>query len=374
MKIAVIRSECSFRKGGAERYAANLCRSLANMGHQVWVLAEIFDPAIHPELIHIPVRVDRSTSWARNRSFHENSQKALAGLEVDAVLALSRSFPADAFRVSDPLHRFWMKIRYPGKLHRFLQNRNPRHRAILELEESILDPANTRMIITNSRLSKTIIREHYAYPADRIHVVYNGVDLEKFQPDGQRPASTEDVKLLFVGQDFQRKGLALVIEALALLKQRSRLCSLRVVGRGKADRYKKLAERLGVGDLVTFEGPSDHIQAAYQQADLLVFPSFYDPFANVCLEALACGLPALTTTTNGSSEVITDGIDGYVISGEPVPRADSIAAKVAAFCGLHPQHRDSMRSAARETAISYTTEANAQQVVELLSRKEAVNG
>lgn len=374
MKIAVIRSECSYRKGGAERYAANLCRSLAEMGHEVWVLAEKFDPDIHPALVHIPIQVDRSTSWSRNRSFNANSQKALAGLEVDAVLALSRSFPSDAFRVSDPLHRYWMKIRYPGKLHRFLQTLNPRHRAILELENAILDPANTRMIITNSRLSKTIIREHYDYPEDRIHVIYNGVDLEKFRPDGTRLTSSREVRLLFVGQDFQRKGLRTLIEALSLLKQRSRPCMLRVIGRDNPEPYRRLAARLGVADLVTFEGPSKDIHKAYQEADLFVFPTFYDPFANVCLEALACGLPALTTTTNGSSEIITDGIDGYVISGEPTPRAESIAAKVASFCGLNPQLRDAMRKAAREAALNYTTEANARKVAELLQRKEATRG
>ena len=133
MKIAVIRQECSFRKGGAERYAANLCRELVEMGHQVWVLAEAFEPSIHPDLVHVPVGVNHITSASRSNSFHRNSQQALAGLDVDAVLALSRSHPSHAFRVSDPLHRFWMKIRYPGKLHRFLQTLNPRHRAILNL-------------------------------------------------------------------------------------------------------------------------------------------------------------------------------------------------------------------------------------------------
>ncbi|RYD30485.1 MAG: glycosyltransferase family 1 protein [Verrucomicrobiaceae bacterium] len=374
MKVAVIRSECSYRKGGAERYAANLCRSLVELGHEVWVLAEKFDADIHPALIHIPIQVDRSSSWSRNRSFNRNSQKALAGLEVDAVLALSRSFPSDAFRVSDPLHRYWMKVRYPGKLHRFLQTLNPRHRAILELENAILDPANTRMIITNSRLSKTIIREYYDYPEDRIHVIYNGVDLDKFRPAAERPPSSGPVRLLFVGQDFQRKGLGTLIEALALLEQRSRPCTLRVIGSDNPAPYRKLAARLGVADLITFAGASKEIHTAYQEADLFVFPTFYDPFANVCLESLACGLPALTTTTNGSSEIITDGIDGYVISGEPFPRADSIAAKVAAYCGLGAQHRDAMRTAARETALTHTIEANARRVAELLSGKEVPRG
>ena len=369
MKFAVIRSECSYRKGGAERYAANLCRSLAEMGHDVRVLAEMFDPEIHPALRHIPIQVDRTSSWSRNRSFHENSQKALHGLKLDAVLALSRSFPSDAFRVSDPLHRYWMKIRYPGKIHRFLQSLNPRHRAILELENAILDPANTRMIITNSTLSKAIIREHYDYPEDRIHVVYNGVDLEKFQPLPAKSAAEGRTRLLFVGQDFKRKGLALVLEALAMTGGRGN-CHLRVAGGDDPRRYKDLAAKLGVADRVTFAGATGDIQTAYQEADLLVFPTFYDPFANVCLEALACGLPALTTTTNGSSEIISDGVDGYVITGEPAPSAASIAGKVAMFAELDGERRGAMRAAARRTALKYTMEANARRVVELLTRKD----
>ena len=166
MKIAVIRSECSFTKGGAERYAANLCRELCNMGHEVWVLAEIFDPKIHPDLKHIPIKVNRATSSLRNQSFNNNAQEAVKTIETDAVIALSRSSPSDAFRVSDPLHCFWMTIRYPGKIHRFLQSLNPRHKTILKMEKAILDPANTRMIVTNSQLSKKIIGEYYNYPQE----------------------------------------------------------------------------------------------------------------------------------------------------------------------------------------------------------------
>lgn len=369
MKIAVIRMECSYRKGGAERYAANLCKALATMGHQVWVLAETFDPAIHPDLIHIPIKVDRTSSWSRNNSFNRNSQEAVAKLDADAVLALSRSFPSDAFRVSDPLHRFWMKIRYPGKLHRWLQELNPRHRAILKLENAILDPANTRMIITNSQLSKTVIREYYDYPAERIHVVYNGVDLEKFRPAPREVSAGEAVRLLFVGQDFKRKGLAPVIDALAAVRAKGLDCQLRVIGRDNPEPYRQQAVRLGIADSIQFEGPSGTIQTAYQAADLFVFPTLYDPFANVCLEALACGLPVLTTTTNGSSEVVTEGADGYVIHGEPSGLASGIAGKVITFCQLPAAEREAMRHRARAKAEGFTTEANAATVVRLLAQK-----
>jgi UDP-glucose:(heptosyl)LPS alpha-1,3-glucosyltransferase len=370
MKIAVIRQECSYRKGGAERYAANLCKALAELGHHVYVLAETFDPAIHPALTYIPIKVNRATSSTRGNSFHKNSQAALTAIAPDAVLALSRSFPSDAFRVSDPLHRYWMQIRYPGKIHRALQHLNPRHRTILNLEKNILNPANTRWIITNSQLSKTLIRQHYQYPADRIHVLYNGVDLNQFQPNPNRPPSNSEINLLFVGQDFKRKGLAPVIDALAHVHTTGHTPTLRVIGRDDPAPYRAQAAKLGLSNHITFEGPSTSIQTAYQNADLFVFPTLYDPFANVCLEALACGLPVLTTTTNGSSEVVTENADGYIVDGAATGLATRLAEKITTFCALPPPTRDAMRAHARTGAERFTTRANAQAIVDLFATKK----
>lgn len=351
------------KKGGAERYAANLCRCLAEAGHTVLVVAEIFDPAVHPAIVHISVKVDRTTSASRTKSFHERSQTAVAALEADAVLALSRTFPADAFRVSDPLHRYWMEIRYPGAVRRFIERCNPRHRAILALEDGILDPANTRMIITNSKLSKMLIGERYDYPAERIHVVYNGVDLETFSPSfGAQTA--EAIRLLFVGQDFRRKGLAPLLEALALVQKYSP--TLRVIGRDDPAPYRALAGSLGIADRVSFEGPSGKIQEAYRSADLFVFPTLYDPFANVCLESLACGLPVLTTSTNGSSEIVGEGAEGYVVDGSVTGLPERLAEKIDIFCALSNDARERMRRAARIKAEGFTITTNASKVVGLL--------
>ena len=367
MKIAVIRSECSFTKGGAERYAANLCRELCEMGHEVWVLAEIFANDIHPDLKHVPIKVNRTTSSRRNRSFNKNAQIEAQKLKADRVIALSRSYPSDAFRVSDPLHCFWMKIRYPGKVHQFLQSLNPRHKAILEIEKAILDPNNTRMIVTNSKLSKKIIGEYYDYPQDRIHVIYNGVDHSQFTADTSL-RKRETLELLFVGQDFKRKGLGPVIEAVALAKNDGYVCQLRVIGRDNPSPYQEQAKKLSILDLVTFEGPTRQIQDAYRAADLFVFPSLYDPFANVVLESLACGLPAITTTTNGSSEIITEGEDGYVIRGATDHLATDIAACISKFCSLDNRQQQRMRQHARSTAEAYTIRANAEQFIAHLSQ------
>ncbi|MDF3059539.1 MAG: hypothetical protein K0R17_3754 [Rariglobus sp.] len=369
MRIAVIREECSFTKGGAERYAANLCNSLASLGHEVFVLSAKFGTGLNPAIRHVPIAVNRLTSSSRTRSFHENAQKALVGLNADRVFALSRSFPADAFRVSDPIHRFWMRIRYPNRVVRALQTLNPRHRTILKLEDNIFEAAHTGVIVTNSELSKTIILANHPFPAERIHVVYNGVDLKTFAPSVGMPPPEPDggARLLFVGQDFKRKGLGPLVRAMAVLKSDGVKCRLRVVGRDKTEPYERLARELGTADVISFEGPSGKIQEAYRQADLLVFPSLYDPFANVCLEALACGLPVLTTTTNGSSEVVTDGHDGYVVDGAETGLAENLIAKIKAFANLEQTQQQAMRQHARVKAERFTTEANARRIVDVLT-------
>ncbi len=368
MKIAIIRNECSYTKGGAERYAANLSKCLCEQGHEVTVLAERYDESIHPDLEFIPIKVNRFSSATRTNSFNENAQAALAGREFDQVIALSRSFPSDAFRISDPIHRFWMQIRYPGALNRSLQSLNPRHKAILEIEKQIIDPANTRIVITNSKLSKRLIADHYPdYPQDRIHVIYNGVDLEKFAPDGEHQPSAE-LKLLFVGHDFKRKGLAAVIDAVSLAQKSGVNCQLRVIGRDKPEAYIAQAESLGISQSVTFEGATQSIQDAYRQADLFLFPSLYDPFANVVLEALACGAPTLTTTTNGSSEVVNEDQTGYVVDYPSDQLSEQIAACIQKFDSLSTEQQLQMRHAARQTAEKFTIENNAENVVNALSQ------
>ena len=135
MKIAVVRKECGFKRGGAERYCANLCRKLLETGHEVTLLVKECEPDIHPGLRAVRVPVVNLTSSIRNRSFHHNSQTLLGHLDVDLVYALSRTYPADAFRVSDPLHVNWLDIRYPGLFENWLEHLNPRHKQLFHRKE-----------------------------------------------------------------------------------------------------------------------------------------------------------------------------------------------------------------------------------------------
>ncbi|MDB4623906.1 glycosyltransferase, partial [Akkermansiaceae bacterium] len=132
--------------------------------------------------------------------------------------------------------------------------------------------------------------------------------------------------------------------------------------------FKEQASSLDILEAITFEGPTRKIQAAYQSADLFVFPSLYDPFANVVLESLACGLPALTTTTNGSSEIITEDSDGYIIEGATDHLATDLADRIQRFCKLSPIERSGMRKTAVLTASNFSVTANASAFITALDQ------
>lgn len=365
MKIAVIRKECSLLKGGAERYCANLCRALAERGHQVYVLAHKMDSDLHPDLQHIPIQVNSFSSSSKNLSFHRNCQNALKQLQVDRVYALSRSYPADAVRVSDPLHSAWMKLRYPSKWRLFVERLNPRHRAILRLENGMYQPDNVGVIITNSRLTKRQVNEIFGYPLERIYVVYNGVDLQKFSPAREYKPVLDKIRLLFVAMDFRRKGLHHLLKGLSLIKKSSCKYTLDVVGKGDAKVFGRIAEKLGLLEVVRFHGPSRKVEKFYRSADLLVFPTQYDPFANVCLEAMACGLPVVTTTINGASEILQEGKNGFVLN-ESNDLAGQIAAKINCFAAMSPENRVGMAKRARQTAETFTIARNVDETLEIL--------
>jgi UDP-glucose:(heptosyl)LPS alpha-1,3-glucosyltransferase len=366
MKIAVVRKECSFRRGGAERYCANLCRCLADMGHQVFVVARECDADVHPDLVHVPVVVGNRSSAVRNLSFHRNSQKAIRQLDVDRVYALSRTYPADAFRVSDPLHATWLDIRYPGRFRNRLERLNPRHRAILSLERGICDARHTGVIITNSNWARQQILARYDYPAERIHVVYNGVDLDCFSPTEADISVGGPLRLLFVAQDFARKGLGFILDAMKQLHAQGIACHLRVVGRDDPRPFRQQAQQLGVAQAVDFHESTSQIQDYYNTSDLLVFPTLSDPFANVCLEALACGLPVMTTTYNGAAEILTEDQTGYVLQANR-PLAPQIVAAIVRFSRLPEQYRVEMAHRARMCAEGFTIRRNAERTLEVLA-------
>jgi UDP-glucose:(heptosyl)LPS alpha-1,3-glucosyltransferase len=116
--------------------------------------------------------------------------------------------------------------------------------------------------------------------------------------------------ILFAGSGYERKGLGTLLKALPLIDGSARVV---VAGRGDAKGFGRLATFLGVSERVLFLGPRRDIADLYAASDLFVLPTFYDPFSNATIEAMASGLAVVTTRQNGAAELIEDGEEGYVL-------------------------------------------------------------
>ncbi|HFC97729.1 MAG TPA: glycosyltransferase family 1 protein [Thermosulfurimonas dismutans] len=303
MKIALVRPKVGFGLGGAENYTAYVARELLRAGHEVFVVA---DRCEVPGVRHLRARIYGRGSLAKTLSFFLNARRALSRERFDVVYATCRFFPADWVRVSDPLHIVWLYRGYERPP--LLWPVRPRHRLILWLERKSLEYA--RRVIVNSRMVFNEIAEHYPLATEKTEVIYNGVDLERFNPAVRRfrvevgrdlGLSEEDRVLLFAGSDWRRKGLPFLLSVLEELSEEFKL----LVAGGK---------RLGRKGRIYYLGPVKEMERLYGAADLLVLPTRYDPFANVVLEALACGLPVITTPENGAAEAVT-----YLGRGKVLP-------------------------------------------------------
>ena len=319
MEIAVIKKNYDPCGGGAERYAAQICSGLSKRGHRILIFSESFRNTGDTDACLITIPRTCLRGFSRTSNFHSAVRKTLKPYKYDISYSLSRTFPSDVFRVSEQIHTEWIKTAYPS-----WQKYNPRHREILKLEKKIYSPENTGGVVTNSMLTKKQIVANFAYPEEKIHFIGNGVDRAKFFPPtgkdeickirGRLDIPEDKLVLLFIAANFKIKGFRSILETLSLIpcETRRKLLVMAVGGNLDSKGTEKLEEH-GLEKLVRFEGRKNNMRDYYVGSDMLFYPSLYEPFANVCLEACACGLPILTTATNGSSEVIEHNHGGFVV-------------------------------------------------------------
>jgi glycosyltransferase involved in cell wall biosynthesis len=205
------------------------------------------------------------------------------------------------------------------------------------------------------------LREQYPQLAARTLTIHNGVDTHTFAPGvraddarakrGALAIPGDGLVVLFVGSEWERKGLRPVLSSLA----DARAWTLVVAGGGDRVRYERLAESLGVASSVRWLGVTSDVQLAYALADAFVLASSYETFSLVTFEAAASGLPLLCTPVSGVRELIVDGVNGYFIDGD----ARDIAVRLSQLAA-DPQLRARLGGAAREAALDYTWEAMVQ--------------
>jgi UDP-glucose:(heptosyl)LPS alpha-1,3-glucosyltransferase len=213
------------------------------------------------------------------------------------------------------------------------------------------------------------MREHFPGASERIVTIQNGVDIERFAPGVRAEQALamratlgiprERLVAAFVGSEWERKGLEVLIRTLASAPD----WELVVAGGGDEERYRELARSLGVGDAVHWIGVTRDVQLVYQLANALVFPTSYEAFSLVTLEAAASGLPILATPVNGVRELVADGESGYLISREP----SMIAERLQRLAEDGPL-RERMGQAARQAALSFSWERMVERHHELYAR------
>ena len=370
MKIALVRKDYTRKKGGAEGYAVALSLQLAVMGHEVHVFANRIDAADTEEITFHEVTVPKLRTFFKHVWFAKNVEKMLREEEFDVINGLSRIWHQDIYRVGDPLFKHWLNCHNPNFIDRIFGNLNPKQRVLLSLERRIFESPMLRRIIAISELDKRLLQEYYGLPEEKIRVIYNGVDHTRFRPENRTHRDEilagygipEDrTIILFVGMDFKRKGLAYLIESLALLGSERDGVRLLVVSNDNPKKYVQLARRAGVDDIIVFAPATTEIHKVYGAADIFVFPTLYDPFANVHLEALATGLPTITTASAGGAEIVSKGTNGFVLSS---PQAvEEMAERIREM--LNTETRKQMSLNAVESVKDFTVERNAREVAAL---------
>ncbi|MCG6537419.1 MAG: glycosyltransferase family 4 protein, partial [Syntrophales bacterium LBB04] len=205
----------------------------------------------------------------------------------------------------------------------------------------------------------------YKINEHEIDLIYNGVDTERFNP-GQRERlrgtirqrlgmQGGDIGFLFVAHDLGKKGIVPLIEASGQLR-RSDISHFKVLVLG-GEPYASVLRRtakLRLEDTVVFLGPTRNPEEFYANADVLVLPTFYDACSLVVIEAMSCGLPAITTRSNGAAGIITNGKDGFVISHPPSPTELANAMRAA----MSPERLGKMSEEAALTARNYSLKDN----------------
>ncbi len=236
---------------------------------------------------------------------------------------------------------------------------NPMHHWVSLRDRLMIGGLRFRRYVALSERVVQELQHHYGVPRDRIVVIPNGVNLDRFAPgpDNGGPddraatraglgVAPDAPMLLFVGHEFDRKGLAHAIDAIAALSRPD--ARLVVVGAGQAAPHAQRAGRLGVNGQVLFTGPRSDLPELYRAADAFVFPTAYESFSLTCMEAMACGLPVFATAVGGIEDYLRDGVNGRVITQD----GPAIAAALAPMLD-DPALRQRLRDGALATASRY---------------------
>jgi UDP-glucose:(heptosyl)LPS alpha-1,3-glucosyltransferase len=368
LRIAILTRSFSY-SGGAEKYVAEVTRRLVEKGHEIDVYAiEADSELLNGLTLHLVPERFRFSRVHKVVSFARNTSQMLSGRHYDVVHSHVRAYSQDVMT----LHCF----SYKGGV-------SSKHSAIRNIDKVYLSPRSWLYLWLERRqmqspwlvsVSDAVRRETETLyeRAKNIEVIPPGVDTFHFSPewvdrernDARKKLGLQEgeMAVLFVGTEFRRKGLDRLIRA---IRPGMRLL---VVGRGERLRYfRRLARQGGSSGRVQFEGWQEDVRSYYAAADVVALPSRSEAFGMSILEGMACGLPVVTSSNAGVSDLIEDGVNGFTTSEAP-----ELIEVLSRLIDPTIRHRIGVR--ARKTAEEYTWDAAAHRHEELYYRVAADKG
>ena len=361
LKIALTILHADPARGGAERYTIDLAAGLRRRGHEVSIAASTFAQGVR-SAGDVVIDAGGSTRHTRYLRFLDALDRHLASRQYDIVHAMLPVRQCDIYHphagiAAEALaggHR-----NYDGPIlqavSRVATRLNRRRQRFGEVERTLLTGSRLPIVLCLSRYVQATVREHYSLADSQLATLFNAVDLLRFDPAARPDAGAEarrrlqigaeTIVALMIANDFERKGLREAIGAVAKLHDPRLL--LLAVGKQKPGPYRALAAKNKAAN-VLFAGPTDDPYAFYRAADFFLLPTRHDPCSLVVLEALAMGVPVISTVFNGACEIMTDGREGFVLRdpSDIVTLADAVrqlldanrrTAMSAAALALRPQ-------------------------------------
>ena len=351
MRLAIVRQKYT-PFGGAERFVERALAALAARDVEITLVTRAWpgssDTRIKPLIVNPPY-IGRTMRDAR---FAHAACAALARLPGTLVQSHERIACCDIYRAGDGVHAVWIEERLEGatSAERMAISASPYHRYMLGAERRLFESPRLKRVICISRMVQDEVHERFGLPRERLPVIYNSIHPDLFNPalakhrDAIRARygiPRDACVFLIVGSEYARKGVGRAIEALAQAGGRAHLL---VVGKDRHPaRYAALAQHLRVADRVTFAGAQTDPRPFYGSADAFVLPTLYDALSNAVLEALACGLPVITSSRCGAGELVRAHAAGIVCGARDI---EAIAAAMRAL------QDDTVRANASQRALA----------------------
>jgi UDP-glucose:(heptosyl)LPS alpha-1,3-glucosyltransferase len=323
LKIALSFPACQ-RRGGVERVMLECANFLASRGHATHILATIWDAdSLHSDVQAHFVPARTTPPLLRLWSFKRQSARTLAAMtEIERVGSFGIMSPPGVLWVQS-VHGAWLEISAArrGWKARLKQKLNPVHPYTIHLEKKVFGGRTYRHLIALTPQVKADLIRLYRVPETDISIIPNGFSPEEFNVEmrgqwrekrrqqlGYKP---EHQVVIFVANELERKGFGPLLRAIASLNRPN--VHLLAVGRLSPSAYVAEIARLGLQQRVQFTGPSSEVASYYAASDVFALPTQYEAWGLVIVEAMACGLPVVTSALAGAAVAVEPGVTGVLL-------------------------------------------------------------